>query len=86
MTWEIVVGIIALVGFVVSIGTLLFKLSSVLTRLDVTVKDMQAANAADRKNKEEEHKEMYEALDKHSEILSEHEMRIHDLERNEGRK
>lgn len=81
MTWEIVVGIIALVGFVVSIGTLLFKLSAVLTRLDVTVKDMQAANAADRKCKEAEHREMYDTLDKHEKTLSDHEMRIHDLER-----
>lgn len=81
MTWEIAVGVIALVGFVVSIGTLLFKLSAVLTRLDVTVKDMQAANATDRKNKEAEHKEMYEMLEEHDKTLTKHEMRIHDLER-----
>ena len=83
MTWEIVVGIIALVGFVVSIGTLLFKLSSILTRLDVTVKDMQAANNADRKIKEAEHKEMYDTLEEHEKRLMNHEIRIHDLERNE---
>lgn len=81
MSWEIVAGIIALAGFVISIGTLLFKLSAVLTRLDVTVKDMQAANAADRKHKEAEHAEMYETLDAHGKQLSDHEMRIHDLER-----
>ncbi len=81
MSWEIVVGIIALVGFVVSIGTLLFKLSSVLTRLDVTVKDMQAANKADRERKEAEHAEMYDTLEAHGKRLNDHEMRIHDLER-----
>ena len=86
MTGEIVVGIISLVGFVVSIGTLLFKLSAVLTRLDVTVKDMQKANADDRKLKEAEHKEMFEILDEHGRTLADHEMRIHDLERNEVRK
>lgn len=86
MTWEIVVGIIALVGFVVSIGALLFKLSAVLTRLEVTVKDMQEANAADRKCKEAEHKEMYDALDEHEKKLFNHEMRIHDLEEREVRK
>lgn len=86
MTWEIVVGITVLLGFVISIGAPLFKLSSILTRLDVTVKDMQEANAADRKCKEAEHKEMYETLDEHEKKLINHEMRIHDLEKSEGRK
>ena len=86
MTWEIVVGIIALAGFVISIGAPLFKLSAILTRLDVTVKDMQAANADDRKIKEAEHKEMYDTLDEHGKTLADHEMRIHDLERNEVKK
>jgi hypothetical protein len=81
MSWEIVLGIISLVGFVISIGTLLFKLSAVLTRLDVTVKDMQAANAADRKVKEAQHAEMYGRLDTHEEQLKDHEFRIRDLER-----
>ncbi len=81
MSWEIVVGIIALVGLGVSIGTPLVKLSNVLTRLDVTVKDMQAANAADRKTKEAEHAEMYDTLERHGKKLTEHEMRLHDLER-----
>lgn len=80
MSWEIVVGIISLVGFVISIGTLLFKLSAVLTRLDVTVKDMQAANAADRKVKELEHKKMFDELEKHGSVLSDHETRIRVLE------
>lgn len=86
MTWEIVAGIIAIAGFVVSIGTPIFKLSAILARLDATVKDMQTANADDRKIKEEEHKEMYGTLDDHEKMLTDHEMRIHDLERSEVRK
>jgi sensor histidine kinase YesM len=86
MTWEIVVGITVLFGFVVSIVAPLFKLSSILTRLDVTVKDMQEANAADRKCKEAEHKEIFDTLDDHERKWNNHEMRIHDLERNEVKK
>lgn len=81
MSWEIVVGIITLVTFVITVGTLLFKLSAVLTRLDVTVKDMQEANKADRKRKEAEHEEIFDTLDAHGQQLNNHEMRIHDLER-----
>jgi sensor histidine kinase YesM len=86
MTWEIVVGITVLLGFVISIGAPLFKLSSILTRLDVTVKDMQEANPADRKCKEAEHKEIFDTLDDHERKWNNHEMRIHDLERNEVKK
>lgn len=81
MTWAIVAGIITLAGFVISIGTLVFKLSAVLTRLDVTVKDMGESFRADRKAKEKEHAEMHETLDDHEKRLQKHELRIHDLER-----
>ena len=37
MTWEIATGLIALVGFCVTIGTVLAKLVHTLTRLDVTL-------------------------------------------------
>ena len=86
MSWEIVVGIITLVSFIVTVGTLLFKLSAVLTRLDVTVKDMQAANQADRKRKEAEHAEMYDTLDKHTETLQKHDHRLTILEEHDKRR
>lgn len=81
MTWAIVSGIITLVGFVVSVGTLVFKLSAVLTRLDVTVKEMGESLRTDRKERDKEHDEMYGELNAHEKKLVEHEIRIHDLER-----
>lgn len=81
MTWAIVAGIITLAGFVTSVGTLVFKLSAVLTRLDVTVKELGDSFRSDRKAKEKEHAEMYDTLDDHEKRLQKHELRIHDLEK-----
>lgn len=81
MTWAIAAGVISMLGFLITVGTLGFRLSSVLTRLDVTVKDMQEANKADRKHREAEHREMYDTLDDHEKKLQNHEIRLHDLER-----
>lgn len=41
MTWEIFLGIVALVGFFISIGGIIFKLSRVLTTLEATVKSLK---------------------------------------------
>jgi septal ring factor EnvC (AmiA/AmiB activator) len=41
MTWEIFLGIVALAGFLISIGGIIFKLSRVLTSLEATVKSLK---------------------------------------------
>ena len=81
MSWAIVAGLITLSGFLITVGTLGFKLSAVLTRLDVTVKDMGESLRADRKERDREHADMYGALDDHEKRLQNHELRIHDLEK-----
>ena len=83
MTWAIVAGFITLSGFLVTVGSLGFKLSSVLTRLDVTVKNMGDALSRDRKERNREHEEMYAELTAHGRQLQEHEIRLHDLERDD---
>ena len=61
MTWEIFLGIVALVGFLISIGGIIFKLSRVLTSLDVTVKGLSET----LKDSKTDRKEMHEKLDDH---------------------
>ena len=74
MTWEIVLGLIALVGVCITIGTVLAKLVHTLTRLDVT---LGALIEEDRENNikcKNDRRDIHRQLD-------EHEIRIHDLER-----
>lgn len=69
MTWEIFLGIVALVGFVVSIGGIIYKLSKVLTSLDITVKGLSET----LKDSKSDRKEMHKKID-------DHETRINVLE------
>lgn len=73
MTWEIVVGIIALVGFLITIGTMVGKLVQTLTRLDFTLKALVAEDKANAEKSKADRREIHRQLD-------DHELRIHDLE------
>lgn len=71
MSWEIVVGIIALVGFLGTVSGWVWKLAGTLTELSDGLKGL-----SDFKTKaDEEHREIHDKLD-------DHELRIHDLEIN----
>lgn len=65
MTWEIVVGIITLVGFVVSIATLASKLSRTLASLEAALKTLCDTLEELKKNNKESHKDIYHKLDDH---------------------
>lgn len=41
MTWEIIAGLIIITGCLISLGTILTKLVATLTRLDVTLRNVQ---------------------------------------------
>jgi len=45
MTWEIVVGLIALIGCAISLGGVLAKLVRALTRLEVTISTLETTLA-----------------------------------------
>ena len=85
MTWAIAAGFITLCGFLITVGSLGFKLSAVLTRLDVTVKSMGESLRAERKERDREHEEIFGTLDDHDKRLQKHELRIHDLEKERGK-
>lgn len=61
MTWEIFLGIVALVGFLISIGGIIYKLSKVLTSLDITVKGLSET----LKDSKSDRKEIHKKIDDH---------------------
>lgn len=69
MDWEIVVGIIALVGFLSTVSSWVGKLAGTLTRLTEGLNSLSDF----KKNADEEHEKIHSKLD-------DHEIRIHDLE------
>ncbi len=69
MTWEIVLGIIALASFLFTLCGIVFKAAKVLTSLEATVKEL-SASLKDSKN---DRKSLHDKVD-------DHEKRIYTLE------
>lgn len=80
MTWEIFLGIVALVGFVISITTPLMKLNTSITKLNNSVDVLK--NAIDRidADNEESHKRIWKHNDEQDEIIAEHSKKINNIE------
>ena len=79
MTWEIVVGLLLLIGALIPIGGILAKLVRTLTRLDVTLASLNKSVSEDRTKNDQEHKEF------RNELMN-HEIRISGFEKERGTK
>ena len=65
MTWEIFLGIVALVGFIGTVGLWISKLSKILAVLETTVSSLADAIKEFKANSKAEHKELHERIDNH---------------------
>lgn len=80
MTWEIVVGIIALFGFLVSVITPLTKLTKIMTELTISVEGLKEAIKQMGDKNTESHKRIWEHNTEQDELLENHEKRITKIE------
>lgn len=76
MTWEIVAGLIALIGCAISLGGVLAKLVRTLTRLDVTLTALDKTVGDDRRINNAEHTEFRGKLNNHEGRISKLEFRV----------
>lgn len=77
MTWEIVLGIIALCGAAVTLGGVAVKLATTISRLDTTIVTLDKTISEIKVGNEREHCEIYGKLENH-------EGRINRIEIKEG--
>ena len=77
MSWEIVAGIIALIGVFGTVATWSAKLSRTLASLEATLEALRGTLKELKANNTESHKEFYKRLD-------DHESRIDHLEYHTG--
>ena len=69
MTWEIVAGIIALVGAGIAIGKIIYELSKTLTKLNCSVEILNSTLNSFASDNDREHEEMFAGIaDKCSEV------------------
>ena len=80
MTWEIFLGITALVGFVISVTTPLMKLNTSITKLNNSVDVLKSAiDRIDADNKES-HKELWDHNEEQDAAIAEHTRKINNIE------
>ena len=80
MTWEIVVGVITLFGFIVSIVTPILKLTKVMTQLTISVENLREVVDQMGAQNTESHKRIWEHNEDQDEKINNHEQRIFKLE------
>lgn len=85
MTWEIFLGIVALVGFIGTVGAWIGKLSKTLGILENTIQILNQTIGEFKKNSHVTHEKLFERLTKDEKTLENHEVRIKDLEKERGR-
>lgn len=80
MTWEIFLGIVALVGFIVTVMTPIIKLNTSITKLNVALEALQTSmNKIDNDNVES-HRRIWNHNDSQDALIENHEKRISDIE------
>jgi hypothetical protein len=80
MTWEIVLGIIALFGFIVSVITPILKLTKIMTQLTLSVESLREAIDQISARNTESHRRLWEHNTEQDETLNNHEKRITKIE------
>lgn len=80
MTWEIFLGIVALIGFCVTIATPLMKLSKTMTELNINMQNLNQAMNTLTANNTESHRRIWAHNDEQDERLENHEKRITKIE------
>lgn len=65
MTWDIITGLITMIGCLIALGTLLAKLISILTKLDNTLTQLQRELGEFKADNKESHKRIWGKLDNH---------------------
>lgn len=76
MSWEIVLGIIALVGFFITVGTPILKLNTNIIRLNESVNNLQGAIDKNESNSKEARKRIWNHMDGVDSTIKDHEDRL----------
>ena len=80
MTWEIFLGIVALVGFIITVMTPIIKLNTSITKLNIALEALQTSmNKIDNDNTES-HRRIWNHNDSQDALIDDHEKRISNIE------
>lgn len=80
MTWEIFLGIAALLSFIIAITGPMLKLNTSITKLNDSVDVLKEAIDRIDADNEEGHKELWKHNDEQDEMLAEHSKKLSNIE------
>ena len=80
MTWEIFLGIVALVGFMITVISPLMKLSKTMTELNVNMQNLNQAMNTLTSNNTESHRRIWQHNEEQDAKMDNHENRITKIE------
>ena len=86
MAWQIVTGIVSIIGCVVTVGTCLVKFTSALASLETVVSLLKETVEKFQDGAKETHKEIFDELGEHGKQLVNHEARLQIIEKKEKTK
>ena len=76
MDWTAIGGVVALIGMLVTLGTITAKISTSFGKFDAAVKRQEEFI----KNSQQTHRDLYHAIENDEKEIAKHEVRIHNLE------
>lgn len=76
MTWEIFLGISALVAFMIAVGTIISKASQMFATLNATINMLSETLKEFKKDSKTEHKEFHNRLDNHESRIEKLEIKV----------
>lgn len=80
MTWEIFLGIVAIVSFLITLFTPLLKLTKAIAELNINMKNLGGAMTSLTTSNTESHKRIWEHNEEQDEKIENHELRITTIE------
>ena len=81
MNWQAVSVFIALIGLVITIGTILMKLNSSITNLNVTIKNLDTLVVENKRKQEIYEAESKQKFSINERLITEHDVKIKNIER-----
>ena len=78
--WDVFLAIAALAGLFVTVGVPIIKLNTTIAKINTTLCMLQTQHTKDEEQNQAAHRRIWEHNDEQDAMLSEHRMRLHDLD------
>lgn len=76
MTWEIVTGLIVLVGCAISVGTIVYKLANILTKLESAIQSLRETIELIKTGNANDHTKIFESIENFEKRLTDIEIQV----------